>query len=40
MTYPERLRALKQAAEEARAAYFSYKRPDGMELDESIAVVS
>lgn len=37
MSYPEHLRALKLAAEEARAAYFSYKRPDGMELDESIA---
>lgn len=35
--FPETLRALKQAADEARAAYFSYKRPDGLELDAAIA---
>lgn len=35
--YPDTLRALKLAAEEAQAKFYAYKAPEGLGVDESIA---
>lgn len=36
LSYPETLRALKLAADEARAKYHAHKRPDGLGVNDCI----